>query len=202
MNGITTSLPVWYLMRSSGIVALLLLTMVVTLGIATTNRWRPGRLPRFVTPALHRNASLLAVAFLGLHIATAVIDPDAAVGLAAVFVPFVSAQHPLWLGLGALSVDLLLAVMVTSLLRHRLSQRLWKGIHWLAYAAWPLALAHGLGMGSDAARPWFLAVNIGCIAIVASAAIWRLLSVPVEPKHRTDPRGAEPRAARRLEASR
>jgi sulfoxide reductase heme-binding subunit YedZ len=197
MSGLTTSTPVWYLMRSSGIVALLLLTVVVALGVATANRWRPGRVPRFVTLALHRSTSLLAVAFLALHVVTAVIDPDAAVRLTAVFVPFASARHPLWLGLGALSLDLVLALIVTSLLRHRLSLRLWKGIHWLAYAAWPLALAHGLGMGTDAAQAWFLAINLTCVAIVALAAIWRLLSAPVEPKHRVDSK-----SPRRLEVSR
>jgi len=183
VSGLATAGPVWYLMRSSGIVALILLTAVMALGIATTNRWRPGRLPRFVTLDLHRNASLLSVAFLALHIATSVIDPDAAVSLVAVLVPLTSSRYPLWLGLGALSLDLLLAVIVTSLLRHRLSPRLWRNVHWFAYAAWPFALLHGIGMGSDRARPWFLGINIACVAVVAAASIWRLLAVPADPKH-------------------
>ena len=112
-----TSKADWYLMRGSGIVSLLLFTAVVVLGIATVKRWRPGRLPRFVTPSLHRSISLLAVLFLGVHIATAVIDPYAMVGIAAVFVPFVAGKSAFWVGLGALSLDLIAVLIVSSLLR-------------------------------------------------------------------------------------
>src|SRR5581483_10724381 len=64
----------WYLLRGSGVVALILFTLVFALGIATSKRWRLARLPKFVTLGLHRNVSLLAVAFLGIHIATAMLD--------------------------------------------------------------------------------------------------------------------------------
>ena len=83
---------------------------------------------------------------------TAVIDPDAAVGLFSLLVPFAGAAQPFWVGLGALALELVAALVVTSLLRRHLSRAYLEGIHWLAYAAWPLALIHGIGMGSDADR--------------------------------------------------
>jgi sulfoxide reductase heme-binding subunit YedZ len=184
MNGLLTSGPVWYLMRGSGVVSLLLLTAVSALGIATVNRWRPGSMPRFVTLGLHRNVSLLAVAFLVVHVLTAVIDPQASVSAVAVVVPLPSDRYALWLGLAALALDLVVALVVTSLLRHRLSLRLWRAVHWLAYLAWPVALLHGAGMGTDASATWMLAVDGTCIALFAGAVALRLINAPgTDAKH-------------------
>jgi methionine sulfoxide reductase heme-binding subunit len=184
MNGALTSGPVWYLMRASGVVSLLLLTAVSALGIATVSRWRPGRIPRFVTLGLHRNLSLLAVTFLAVHVVTAVIDPQASVSAAAVVVPLPSNRYGLWLGLAAFALDLVVALVVTSVLRHRLSLQLWRVVHWLAYLAWPVALLHGAGMGTDAGSDWMLAVDATCIATFAGAIALRLINAPRgEAKH-------------------
>lgn len=168
---------IWYLMRGSGLVALIIFTLVVALGIATTKRRRVGRLPRFVTLGLHRNVSLLAVVFLAMHIATALGDSYAGVGFTQVFLPLPTVRYGLWLGLGAVSLDLLLAIVVTSLLRHRLSQRVWKGVHWLAYASWPIALAHSAGIGTDKAAGWFVDTAVACTALVGAVVAWRLLEL-------------------------
>ena len=141
-------------MRATGVVTLVLLTGVLVLGIATHRRWRPGRAPRVVTAGVHRAISLLAVAFLGVHVLTAVVDPYAVVGAAAVVVPFVAGRSSFAVGLGALSLDLTGALVVSSLLRARVPVRLWRGIHWLAYLAWPLALAHSFATGTDASATW------------------------------------------------
>ena len=167
----------WYLMRGSGVVTLILFTAVVTLGIATTRRFHTARLPRFVTLGLHRSVSLLAVVFLGVHIATALLDSYAKVGLAQVVVPVPTSTYNLFLGLGALSLDLLAAILVTSLLRHRLSRRVWKAVHWFAYASWPLALAHSLGNGTDTASGWFVDTAVACVLVVVAAVTWRLFEL-------------------------
>lgn len=167
---------IWYLMRGSGVVTLILFTGVVVLGIATTKRMRIGTMPRFVTLALHRSVSLLACAFLGVHIVAALADSYAKVALPQLFVPYPTSSYNLYLGFGALSFDLLIAVVVTSLLRHRLTQRVWKGIHWLAYASWPLALAHSIGIGTDSESAWLVGIALACVAAVAAAGAWRLLA--------------------------
>jgi len=169
-----SSTAVWYLMRSTGVVSQVLLTAVMALGIATTNRWSPRSTPRFVTAALHRSISLLSLVFITVHVLTPVVDPYAVVGLVAVIVPFVGAGNPFWVGLGAISLDLIAALVVSSLLRRHLGYRAWRAIHWVAYVSWPVALAHGLGMGTDAASLWFIAVTIACIATVSTALAWRL----------------------------
>jgi methionine sulfoxide reductase heme-binding subunit len=164
----------WYLGRGTGVVSLGLLTVVVALGIAT----RSGRpllgLPRFAVTAVHRSASLLAVLFLGVHVGTLLFDPYAQLDLLALVVPFTAGAEPFWYGLGALALDLVLALVVTSLLRHRVGPRVWRGIHWAAYAAWPIALAHGLGSGTDAATGWMLTITGACVAAVLAALAWRV----------------------------
>jgi methionine sulfoxide reductase heme-binding subunit len=167
--------PVWFLMRGSGVVSLLLLTGVMALGIATYGGVRLGSMPRFATLALHRSMSLLAVVFIGIHVATAVIDPYAAVRLIDVFVPFTAASHPLLVGLGALAVDLVLALVVTGLLRERIGRRAWRAIHWAAYATWPAAFIHSIGIGTDTSSLWLRALAIGCVALIGGAVAWRLL---------------------------
>jgi sulfoxide reductase heme-binding subunit YedZ len=154
---------------STNVVALLLLTLAVALGVATSNRWRATGSRLFVTTGLHRNASLLAVAFLVVHVLTAVVDVDAQVGVVSVLVPVGS----FWLAVGTLALDLVLALVLTSLVRRRLGYRLWRAIHWSAYAAWPLAIAHGLGMGSDDGTWWLDAVTITCIAAMGAVVTWR-----------------------------
>jgi methionine sulfoxide reductase heme-binding subunit len=170
--------PLWYAARATGVVALVLLTGTVILGIAGTARLAAPGLPRMVTAGLHRNIALLVLALLGLHVLTTVADSYARIGITAAVVPFSSDYRRLWLGLGTLAFDLLLAVTLTSLLRDRLSYRGWRAVHWLAYACWPLALWHGLGTGTDSRDPWLLALDALCAASVLAAAGWRLSLAP------------------------
>jgi methionine sulfoxide reductase heme-binding subunit len=176
-------MTVWYLMRASGVVSLLLLTGVFVLGIATTKRWRTRRMPGFAAVALHRSISLLSVVFLAVHVITAVVDPYAVVSVASVFVPFVAGRSAFWVGLGALSLDLVAALIVTSLLRHRLSLRAWRTVHWIAYLAWPLAIGHSLGIGTDTGALWLRALAGGCVALVAAAVVVRVRRSGGNAKH-------------------
>jgi DMSO/TMAO reductase YedYZ heme-binding membrane subunit len=164
----------WFLTRGTGVVSLLLLTGGVTLGVLTSVRWRTERVPRFVVAGLHRNLTLLALAFVCVHVVTTVADGFAPVGLRDAVIPFISPYRPVWLGLGAVAFDLLLALIVTSLLRARLGLRLWKGVHWLAYASWPVALVHAFGTGTDPRKSWFAALAIACVASVVGAILWRV----------------------------
>lgn len=164
----------WYLTRSTGGVALLLLTIAIALGVVDVRRWSTPRWPRFVVDSLHRNVSLLAMVFLALHILTSVLDSFAPISLLDVFVPFTGSYRPFWLGLGAIAFDLLIAVTLTSMLRQRFGYASWRAIHWLTYASWPIALLHGFGTGSDAASTWLLALSTFCAAVVLAAVLVRI----------------------------
>jgi DMSO/TMAO reductase YedYZ heme-binding membrane subunit len=163
----------WYLTRGSGVVALLLLTAGVVLGVVTSTRWGGRRWPRFVVSGLHKNVTLLAVVFVVVHVVTTILDGYAPIGVRDAVVPFVSSYRPFWLGLGAVAFDLLLALIATSLLRARLGLRTWRVVHWLAYAAWPVALVHGFGTGSDARAGWFELVTVAACAAVVAAVLVR-----------------------------
>ena len=163
----------WYLTRGTGVGALVLLTTSVALGVLTSVRWRSHRWPRFVTAGLHRNLTLLAITFVGAHVLTTVADGYTPIGLKDAVIPFVSPYRPIWLGLGAVAFDLLIALVATSLLRGRIGYQAWRYVHWLAYASWPVALVHALGTGTDARLGWMRAVGGACVAIVALAVLAR-----------------------------
>lgn len=164
----------WYLARGTGVVSLVMLTVVVVLGIGGRSGRPVFGLPRFAVVAVHRNAALLAVSLLAVHVLTLFFDPYAQLKLVDLVVPFVGAYRPAWLGLGTLALDLMLALVATSLLRHRLGLRTWRAVHWLAYLTWPMALLHGLGTGTDAGETWLRAVAATCVAAVLAAVGWRL----------------------------
>src|ERR1700733_6230133 len=164
----------WYLTRATGAVALILLTLSVIVGIAAIGRVHSRRWPRFAIDGVHRTSSLLAIVFLLVHIATAVLDSFAPISLLDSVIPYAGPHRPLWLGLGATAFDLLLAVAITSGLRQRLGYRPWRAVHWLAYGAWPIAVLHGLGTGSDATRGWMMIVYAVCAGAVVAAALGRI----------------------------
>ena len=180
--GITGSTALWYASRATGVVALVLLTAVVLLGIMVNRRGRLPGLPRFATTGLHRSLSLLAVAFVAVHVVTAVLDPYVTIGWASAIIPFTSPYKPLWLGLGAVSFDIMAALIITSRARARIGRRTWRAVHWLAYACWPIALAHGFGSSTDMGNGFLLALAVSCTAAVAGATWWRIAGAAKTPR--------------------
>jgi methionine sulfoxide reductase heme-binding subunit len=164
----------WYLTRASGAVALVLLTASVCLGILGPLRFSAPRWPRFAVDSLHRDASLAGVALIVVHVVTTVLDGFAPINLVDGLIPFVSPYRPLWLGLGTLSFDLILALVITSLVRRRLGYGAWRAIHWLAYVSWPIAVLHGLGTGSDVKQWWMLLLTVVCVGAVLAAVLARI----------------------------
>jgi predicted ferric reductase len=159
----------WYIARATGVVALVLLTLAVSLGLANAARLHSKRVPRFVVNSVHRNASMLAVVFAGLHVATVILDGYVPISVMTAVVPFSSSYKAVWLAFGTVSLDLFLAVLITSLLRKRIGNRVWRAVHWLAYLSWPDAVIHSVGMGTDAGSRWMLALTGSCVALVAAA---------------------------------
>ncbi|MGH3407806.1 MAG: ferric reductase-like transmembrane domain-containing protein, partial [Streptosporangiaceae bacterium] len=171
---VTGSSPLWYTTRATGLVAMVLLTISMAFGLLSSVGYQRPALPRFVTVGLHRNASLLALAFTAAHVITTVVDSYVNIPIQDAFIPFISSYRPLWVGLGTVASDLLLALTVTSLLRSRMGFRTWRAVHLTAYACWPVALLHGLGTGSDTPVSWVLLLTLVCVAVVAALVAWRL----------------------------
>jgi methionine sulfoxide reductase heme-binding subunit len=176
MASTAADIALWHTGRATGIFSILLLTFVIILGVLVNRKGElPGQ-PRSVLTELHRNVSLLALAFVLVHVLTAVLDPTVSISGAAVVVPFASAYEPAWIGLGAIAFDLFAAVLITSLIRQRIGHRTWLAVHWLTYAAWPVALAHGLGTATDLHSAWELVLTWACVAAVALALGWRVVT--------------------------
>jgi sulfoxide reductase heme-binding subunit YedZ len=172
------SVVLWYTARGTGAVMLVLFTLALVLGIVTRGgRPLPG-LPRFAVAGLHRNISLLAIAFLAIHIITIVTDSYSRVGWLATVIPFIAGYRALWVGLGTIAFDVFLAVIATSLLRARIGHRVWRLVHWAAYAAWPSAVLHGMFAGTDNTAAWMIAIDLLVIGAVLAAVGWRLTDRP------------------------
>jgi sulfoxide reductase heme-binding subunit YedZ len=166
----------WYASRGTGVVALLLLTAVMLLGLLVTRQGRLPGLPRFAVSGLHRNLSLLAAVFVVIHVLTAVLDGYVHIPITAAVVPLASSYERFWLGLGAVSLDLMLAAIVTSLLRRHLSRRLWRAVHLLAYLSWPVAWFHSVYASGDLRQGALFILAIGCAIAVVVPGLWRLVA--------------------------
>lgn len=192
LDSFTQGPLLWYLNRGSGVALLLVLTATVALGILAARDGRARLLPRFVGQQLHRNLGLLGVVLVVGHIVTAVADSYVDIRWWQALVPVGATYEPLWLGLGTLAFDVMLLMVLSSLLRHRVGQRAWHLVHLLGYLAWPFAMAHSIGIGTDAMTGWGRQVGIGCAAAVAVASLVRVGSDHLAGRRRTA--GAEPAA--------
>ena len=184
----STSSWFWYFGRATGLIALVLLTATIVLGVLGPLRVSSSVWPRYAIRTLHRDLALLSVVVIALHVVAVVLDTDVHVPLTTAVLPFGSSYRPFWMALGAVACDLLIAIVLTSLLRRRFGERVWRVTHWLTYASWPLAVAHGLGTGSDSTRAWALAITSGCCAIVALAAMVRAQRTLLRPTRIVAPR--------------
>lgn len=171
----------WLATRATGELALVLFTVVTVMGIAVTKGWASSRWPESVVTLLHRNVSLLSVVFLAVHIGTTVLDGYVPVSWIDVLLPFHTTYKTVWVALGTIAFDLFLAIVITSLLRRRIPQRLWKGIHWTAYAMWAVAVVHALGVGTDRLLTQIVAGL--AVLVVVAAVIARF----VTPHRQDDP---------------
>lgn len=167
-------LALWYLGRGTGVIALMMFTLALVLGIITRSGRSPFGIGRFGATDLHRTASLTGTGLLAVHVGSLLFDPYAQLRLVDIVLPFSGVYRPVYLGLGTLALDAIVVVVVSSLLRRRLGPRAFRGLHWTAYALWPLAMAHVLGIGTDMTSLWLRALAAVCAVVVVWAVGWRL----------------------------
>ena len=170
----TSSTALWYTSRATGVVALLLLTAGFALGITVNRQARLPGLPRFAVTGLHRNIALLAISFTAVHVLSAVLDTYVHIPLLAGLIPFTSSYESMWMTLGAVAFDLMLAMTITSLIRGRLNPVAWRVVHLTAYLSWPIAFLHSLGSSKDLMHRPMALVAVGCAAVLIMAVAWRI----------------------------
>ena len=173
----------WSLSRATGLVLLVLLTLTLALGMLATARSTPRWWPRFATAALHVELSVLSLALLVAHVTVTVLDDWVEIGWVDAVVPFRAGYRPVWTGLGTVAALLLVTAAGTAAARRFLPLPLWRRTHYLTHAAWPVAVVHGLGAGSDRGSPGAVALTLGCVALVTFATVLRFTGAPGTPGH-------------------
>lgn len=184
MTGLTSPY-LWYTTRATGMVTLVLFTLVAVLGALVANRVGGTVVGRFEVNELHRSVSMVAMVFLALHVTTTAIDTYAPTGWVSVFVPFASRYRTLGVALGAVAIDLVLAVWVSSMLKVRVKYESWRFLHWFSWLAFASALAHAYLTGTDAHDGAGLLLVAACAGSVLAAAVWRVLARPRRAAGRT-----------------
>lgn len=184
----TAGSALWYASRATGVVSLVLFSLVAILGILVNRQGRLPGLPRFAVTGLHRNLSMLTVLFLAVHIVTAVVDGYVQIPWLSAVLPFSSGYERFWLGLGTVALDLVAAVIVTSLVRDRLAPSLWRVVHLMSYAAYPVAVAHSIGISKDLRSGWLLVLTVASVLAVGAAVGYRVeRSLAAVPRARRVP---------------
>lgn len=171
-----TSSPLdWYVARGAGVAAYLLVTVAVLLGLTMAGKKTFPRWPRFVVEDVHRFVGLLAGTFVVIHVFTIAIDAWLPFSIGSIIVPLVSRYRPVWVALGVIAAELLLALAVTNHYRHRLPYRFWRRAHYLNFAVWGAVTLHGVGSGTDRSAAWALGLYALAAASVGAAVVWRLM---------------------------
>lgn len=182
----------WALGRGTGVVALVMFTVTIGLGIVGRSGRSVGGLGRFGVNEVHRTAALTGTTLIGVHVASLFFDPYAQLRLVDVVFPFLGSYRPFWLGLGTLALDLLAVITVVSLLRERVGPKVFRAVHWATYALWPIAMVHAIGNGTDRASIWMLGIAAACTATVVAAVGWRLTPSFTERGWNRTPRRVSP----------
>jgi len=155
----------WFTSRAAGIVAWVLLSISVIIGMSISTR-DARRLPTGWPLDLHRFMSMLSLTFLGIHLAALVPDNFIHFGLAELFVPMLSEWQPGSVAWGIVAFWLVVTVEVTSLIRSRLPYRLWRSIHMLSFGVWVTSTVHLFLAGTDVSNMAFRVVQTVVIATV------------------------------------
>ena len=174
MCGVMSSHFWWYLTRSSGIIAWLMLTATVILGILLSSKAFPMQRRPLWLLAVHRWLAGLLLCFLAIHLIALVLDDYLEFGFADLVIPYASDWDPAAVALGVVAMWLLVAVEVTSLAQRRLSRRAWRIIHLFSYVAFWLTSMHAALAGSDTSAWLYRSGAAASILAVAWAVMYRL----------------------------
>ena len=164
----------WIVSRSSGIVAFVLITISVLLGL--TMAGKPVRDPQFTKNlrAVHEQTALAGLVAIAVHGFAILADPWLKPGITGVAIPFTLGVHTFWTGLGVIAGYLAMLLGLSFYLRRQIGARLWRQAHRATIAVYVLGLFHALGAGSDTGSPLFLLWTVGTAVPIAVLFVYRL----------------------------
>ena len=175
---LSSSPAIWYAARASGVAAYVVLSIVVSLGLALGGKAQNRRWPRFSVEDIHRFGGLLVGSLIGVHVLAIAADSFLPFSLTQLLVPFTSTYRPLWTGLGIAAAELLVALAITNHYRKRMPYRYWRMAHYANFAVWTFASLHGLMAGTDRGAPWLAILYGVSVATVLMLLLWRFAARP------------------------
>lgn len=164
---------IWYVARAGGVVAYLLLTFTLCIGMGLAGRARVPGFPRVAVNDLHRFAGILTGSFIAIHIGAVLLDSYVHFTVPQVLVPLASGYRSVAVAFGIVAAELLVALAVTNRLRKVLPRRVWRRAHYLNFIVWASATIHGITAGTDNSTMWLMATYVAAIATVGGIACWR-----------------------------
>jgi len=175
----------WYVTRASGIVAFALLALATGLGLGVTSRLADGILNRRWVFEVHKSASLLALAFIGLHLAVLIPEPWIDFGPMDLLLPGTSPYRPLAVAMGVLAMYGAIVAASSFYIKKLLGHRTWRALHFATFGTFVLALLHGVYAGADSGEPWMRLTYFVTGLAVFFLAVFRILAAPL-PRPRPD----------------
>lgn len=166
----------WLASRASGLVALVLVTVSVFLGLAMAGKLmrRPGLGKKLM--ALHEQTALAGLIAISVHGIALLGDPWLNPGVAGVTVPFALGFKTFFTGLGVIAAYLAALLGLSYYFRRRIGTKLWRKAHRATVLVYVLGLVHALGAGSDAGTPWFRWWVMLTTPIIGGLFVYRVLS--------------------------
>ncbi len=172
---LNTVQTMWYVTRSAGFAAYLLLWFSVVLGLAIPTRLFDRLIPRAATYDFHQFISLLALGFVGLHIGVLLADSYLPFSLAQILIPFISPYRQLWVGIGVFAFYLALLVTITTYLKSKIGLKAFKAIHTFSLVSYLGVVFHSYFSGTDSSLPavqWLYGLTF--LTVAGFSAYWIL----------------------------
>ena len=142
----------WYLTRSSGTVAYLLLTGSTIWGLLLSTKLVKEWIPAAISLAMHNYISWLSLGLTVFHAGVLLFDTYYTYTLSALLIPFTGPYSPLWVGMGTIGFYIMLITTLSYYVRKQIGQKTWRKLHYTTFGAYALSTVHGLMAGTDAAQ--------------------------------------------------
>jgi predicted ferric reductase len=169
---LTSAKAYWFVSRSSGVLAYLLLTLSVVWGLVQGGSILRPTVPPALALGLHNFLSWASLVMATLHAVVLLGDNNPTMNLIDIIIPFVGPYQPVWVGLGVVGIYLMLLVSVTFYVRSKIGQRNFRLLHYISYAAFLLVSWHAMGAGTDTSA--LRLVYVPCIGGVGLLTVWRI----------------------------
>ena len=166
----------WLASRASGLVALVLVTVSVGLGLAMAGKVmrRPGLSKKLL--AIHEQTALAGLVAIAVHGIALLGDPWLHPGVTGIAVPFAMSFKTAFTGLGIIGGYLAALLGLSYYVRKRVGARLWRKAHRAAILVYLLGLVHALGAGTDATAVWFRWWVMLTTPLIGGLFVYRVLS--------------------------